>query len=231
MQRKKLSLLFTLIAALCAFFWFDLGHYFSIGFLKSSQHLFDSYYQAHPLFTIAIYFTLYVAVTALSFPGAVIVTLTGGALFGFTMGVLLVSFASAIGSTLAFLSARHLLRDWVQQAFSRQLASIDAKLQDDSASYLFMLRLVPVFPFFAVNLLMGLTTIRTWTFYWVSQIGMLAGTLVFVNAGTQLAHINSLRDILSPQMIGSFVILGIFPLVTRHVCQLVKAHLGDNKAA
>jgi pyruvate/2-oxoglutarate dehydrogenase complex dihydrolipoamide dehydrogenase (E3) component/uncharacterized membrane protein YdjX (TVP38/TMEM64 family) len=170
-----------------------------------------------------IYFLIYIAVTALSLPGAVIMTLAGGALFGLWTGLLLVSFASSIGATLAFLASRFLLRDWVQDRFGNRLAAINAGMAKDGAFYLFTLRLVPVFPFFIINLVMGLTPIKTRTFYWVSQVGMLAGTAVYVNAGTQLAQLEGLSGILSPGLLGSFVLLGIFPLLAKKLVAVVQA--------
>jgi pyruvate/2-oxoglutarate dehydrogenase complex dihydrolipoamide dehydrogenase (E3) component/uncharacterized membrane protein YdjX (TVP38/TMEM64 family) len=215
MNRTKLLILLAVIAAIAAFVFFDLGRYLSLDFLKSSQQSFQAYYEAHPAQAMLIYVAIYIAATALSLPGATIITLAGGALFGLAVGTLLVSFASAIGATLAFLMSRYLLQDWVRGRFGKRLAPIDEGIARDGPFYLFTLRLVPLFPFFLVNLLMGLTKIRTRTFYWVSQVGMLAGTLVYVNAGTQLAQIDSLRGIASPPVIGSFILLGIFPLLAR----------------
>ena len=172
---------------------------------------------------IGVYFLIYVAVTALSLPGAVVMTLAGGALFGLWVGLLVVSFASSIGATLAFLASRLLLRDWVQGRFGDRLAAVNAGIAKDGAFYLFTLRLVPLFPFFVINLLMGLTPIKTRTFYWVSQVGMLAGTLVFVNAGTQLAKLDSLSGILSPALLGSFALLGVFPLLAKKLVAIVQA--------
>ena len=154
---------------------------------------------------------LYVAVTGLSIPGAAIMSLVAGALFGLVLGTVIVSFASTIGATLAFLSSRYLLRDWVQSKFGERLRAIDEGLAKDGAFYLFTLRLIPVFPFFVINLLMGLTRIKTTTFFWVSQLGMLAATVVFVNAGTQISQIESTSGLLSPTLIGSFVALALFP--------------------
>ena len=173
-RNKLLALLLLLAVGVGAFFYFDLSHYFSLAYLKSSQQAFATYYAAHPAATLAMYFALYVALCALSFPGAAVVTLAGGALFGLVVGTILVSFASTLGATLAFLSSRYLLRDWVRQKFGAKLGAIDAGVAKEGAFYLFMLRIVPAAPFFLVNLLMGLTAIRTWTYFWVSQIGMLA---------------------------------------------------------
>ncbi len=169
------------------------------------------------------YFAAYVAVTGLSLPGAAIMTLAGGAVFGLAWGTVIVSFASTLGATLAFLASRYLFRDAIQRRYGSRLQAFDAGIARDGAFYLFTLRLVPAFPFFVINLLMGLTPLRTWTFYWVSQAGMLAGTLVYVNAGTQLARIDSLRGILSPGLIGSFLLLGLFPLIAKRVVAGVRA--------
>jgi pyruvate/2-oxoglutarate dehydrogenase complex dihydrolipoamide dehydrogenase (E3) component/uncharacterized membrane protein YdjX (TVP38/TMEM64 family) len=184
---------------------------------------FAELYQARPALVIGTYFVVYVAVTALSLPGAVILTLAGGAIFGLLTGTLIVSFASSIGATLAFLAARFLLRDSVQARLGARLAEIDKGVEKEGAFYLFTLRLVPLVPFFVINLLMGLTKMTAGTFYWVSQLGMLAGTVVYVNAGTQLAKIDSLQGILSPALIGSFVLLGVFPLVAKWIVDRVKA--------
>ena len=168
------------------------------------------------------FFLLYILVTALSLPGAAILTLAAGALFGLAQGLLVASFASSIGATLAFLVSRYLLRDTIKKRFPERLAAIDTGVEKEGAFYLFTLRLVPVFPFFLINLLMGLTAIKSWTFYWVSQIGMLAGTFVFVNAGTQLAQIDSLSGILSLDLILSFALLGVFPLIAKSLINAIK---------
>jgi len=219
---KKLGLL--LIAALIVvFFAFDLGRFLTLDALKSGQATFAAWYDASPWLVVGAYLLLYVAVTALSLPGAAVMTLAGGALFGLWVGTLLVSFASSIGATLAFLVSRWLLRDWVQGRYGERLAAVNAGMAKDGAFYLFTLRLVPVFPFFVINLLMGLTPIKTRTFYWVSQLGMLAGTLVYVNAGTQLARLDSLSGILSPGLLASFALLGVFPLLAKRLVALVQA--------
>lgn len=222
MNTSKAILLLLIAALVSAFFAFDLQHYLTLDSLKAQQAGIDQYRQAQPLLTVALYAALYIAVTALSLPGAAILTLAGGAVFGVLWGTLIVSFASSIGATLAFLAARFLLRDWVKAKFSARLQAIDDGVNRDGAFYLFTLRLVPVFPFFMINLAMGLTPIKTRTFYWVSQIGMLAGTVVYVNAGTQLAKIDSLSGILSPALLGSFALLGVFPLVAKKVLEFIK---------
>jgi pyruvate/2-oxoglutarate dehydrogenase complex dihydrolipoamide dehydrogenase (E3) component/uncharacterized membrane protein YdjX (TVP38/TMEM64 family) len=220
---KRLALLLIFVSLVVAYFVFDLGRFLTLDALKASQASFAAWYDASPVLVAGAYFLIYVAVTALSLPGAAVMTLAGGALFGLWTGLLLVSFASSIGATLAFLVSRFLLRDWVQSRFGSRLAAINAGMAKDGAFYLFTLRLVPVFPFFIINLVMGLTAIRTSTFYWVSQLGMLAGTAVYVNAGTQLAQIDSLAGILSPGLIGSFVLLGIFPLLAKKLIGLIQA--------
>ncbi|MBK1646454.1 pyridine nucleotide-disulfide oxidoreductase [Thiocapsa imhoffii] len=220
---KQLALLVLILVAVGAFFAFDLDQSLTLDALKASQATFDAWYAARPALVIGVFFVGYVAVTALSLPGATIMTLAAGALFGLGVGTLVVSFASSIGATLAFLVSRFLLRDAVQRRFSARLATLNQGIEKDGAFYLFTLRLVPIFPFFVINLLMGLTPIKTFTFYWVSQIGMLAATLVFVNAGTQLARLDSLSSILSPALLGSFALLGVFPLLAKWVVNRIKA--------
>ena len=212
----KRSALWILIAALvAAFFLLDLPRYLTLDALKSGQATFALWYQQAPMLTFAAAFLLYVLVSALSLPGAAVMTVAIGALFGLVTGTVLVSFASSLGATLAFLASRYLLRDSIQSRFGNRLGAINDGIARDGAFYLFTLRLVPVFPFFLINLLMGLTTIPTRTFYWVSQAGMLAGTVVYVNAGTQLARLDSLSGILSPALLASFALLGVFPWIAR----------------
>ncbi|WP_310564409.1 FAD-dependent oxidoreductase [Hydrogenophaga sp.] len=222
MNIRKVLLLVAVLLAIVAFFGLDLNRYFSLAFLQESQSRFAELRAEQPLRLALVYFGVYVAVTALSLPGATIVTLAGGAIFGLGWGLLIVSFASSIGATLAFLTARFLLRDAVQSRFGQRLADVDRGIQKDGAFYLFTLRLIPVVPFFVINLLMGLTKMKTWTYYWVSQIGMLAGTAVYVNAGTQLGQLSSLKGIVSPGLLGSFVLLGLFPLIARKVVEAVQ---------
>ena len=217
-------LIVLLIAALVAvFFGFDLGQYLSFDYLKSRQSALASFYADHQMMSMAIYMAIYILVAALSLPGAAVMTLAGGAIFGFWYGLVLVSFASTIGATLAFLVARFLLKDMVQKKFGDRLKTVNHGVEKDGAFYLFTLRLVPVFPFFVINLVMGLTPIRTGVFYAVSQIGMLAGTAVYVNAGTQLAQIDSLSGILSPDLVFSFALLGIFPLIAKKTAAKIKS--------
>jgi pyruvate/2-oxoglutarate dehydrogenase complex dihydrolipoamide dehydrogenase (E3) component/uncharacterized membrane protein YdjX (TVP38/TMEM64 family) len=222
-MNKKILILLAIIAAIAAFFIFDLGRFLSLDYLKQSQRGFADLYQSNPLLVIGVFFAVYVAVTALSLPGAAIMTLAGGAIFGLLVGTIIVSFASSIGATLAFLASRLVLGESVQKKFGARLAEINKGVDKEGAFYLFTLRLVPLVPFFVINLLMGLTKMRAWTFYWVSQLGMLLGTVVYVNAGTQLAGITSLKGILSPGLIGSFVLLGIFPLIAKKIIDTLKA--------
>ena len=212
MNPRKLIITLLLLAGVTAFFAFNLGRFFSLAFIKDSQASFAAVFAHQPVLVTGVFFAVYVTVTALSLPGAAIMTLAGGAVFGLLWGTVVVSFASAIGATLAMLAARYLFRDSIQARFGKRLDEVNKGIEKDGAFYLFTLRLIPLVPFFAVNLLMGLTRIKTWTYYGVSQLGMLAGTLVYVNAGTQLARIDSLQSILSPGLIGSFVLLGLLPL-------------------
>lgn len=223
---KKAVLALVLIGAIAAYFIFDLGQYLSLENFKASQAEIVAAKDANPALYIAGFFLLYVAVTGLSIPGAAIMTLVAGALFGVVLGTLIVSFASTMGATLAFLSSRYLLRDWVQGKFGERLRAVDDGLEKDGAFYLFTLRLIPVFPFFVINLLMGLTRIKTGTFFWVSQIGMLPATIVFVNAGTQISRIESTAGLLSPTLIASFVALAFFPWAAKGIVAIVKRSRG-----
>ncbi len=223
MNRQKLILLLALLAAVAAFFAFDLGRFFTLDYIKQAQGEFAALYEARPLLVVGSFLAVYVAVTALSVPGAAILTLLGGAIFGLLWGTVIVSFASSIGATLAMLFARYVLRDSVKARFGNRLADIDKGIERDGAFYLFTLRLVPVFPFFVINLLMGLTKMKAATFYGVSQLGMLAGTIVYVYAGTQLAQIDSLRGIVSPGLATALVLLGIFPLLAKKAVDVIQA--------
>jgi pyruvate/2-oxoglutarate dehydrogenase complex dihydrolipoamide dehydrogenase (E3) component/uncharacterized membrane protein YdjX (TVP38/TMEM64 family) len=220
---KKIGLLALLMALGAAFFALDLGRYLSLDYVKSAQAGFASLYAAQPALVVGAFFALYVAVAALSLPGAAIMTLLAGAVFGLVVGTVLVSFASSIGATLAMLASRYLLRDGIQARFGARLAEIDKGIEREGAFYLFALRLVPVFPFFVINLAMGLTKMKAATFYWVSQLGMLAGTIVYVYAGTQLAQISSLKSIVSPGLAGALVLLGVLPLVAKKIVELLRA--------
>lgn len=216
-------MLVAICALVGAFFAFDLDQFFSLDYFRSQQGAITDYYDANPWRAAFLFFVIYVAVTGLSLPGAAIMTLAVGAVFGLLWGTVLVSFASTIGATLAFLASRFLLRDMVQRKFGDKIRSVNRGIEKDGAFYLFTLRLVPLFPFFVINLVMGLTPIRTSVFFLVSQVGMLAGTLVYVNAGTQVAQIESVSGILSPSLIGSFVLLGIFPLFAKKMVEFIKA--------
>jgi pyruvate/2-oxoglutarate dehydrogenase complex dihydrolipoamide dehydrogenase (E3) component/uncharacterized membrane protein YdjX (TVP38/TMEM64 family) len=215
MNSKRIILVIVIAALIASFFVFDLNQYLTLESLKSNQQDLAQYIQANWLVAFIAYLVIYATATALSVPGAAILTLGAGALFGFGWGLLLASFASSIGATLAFLASRFLLRDWVKNTFSKKLESIDKGIERDGAFYLLSLRLVPLFPFFIINLVMGVTSIKTLTYYWVSQVGMFIGTAVYVNAGTQLVEINQLSDIISGDLILSFVLLGIFPLLAK----------------
>ncbi len=223
MDKKKIIIIAVLVAAIAAFFAFDLGQYLSFESLKERQADLQSYYQSNKLLMIVGFFLLYVAVAGASLPGAAILTLAAGAIFGFGTGLLLVSFASSIGATLAFIAARYLFSDSIRSKFGQRLKTIDRGIEKDGPFYLFALRLVPAFPFFVVNLIMALTKLPARTFYWVSQLGMLPGTAVYVNAGTQLATIDSASGILSPAVLGSFALLGIFPFIAKKIVAVIKA--------
>ncbi|MCP5209548.1 MAG: FAD-dependent oxidoreductase [Hahellaceae bacterium] len=222
MDKKKGALLLLIVALIASYFIFDLGQYFSLSYVQQQKADIEAYYQANPWQTAILYLVTYIIVTGLSLPGAAVMTLAGGAIFGLVEGTILVSFASTIGATLAFLASRVLLRDAIQKKFGDSLKAINAGIKEEGAIYLFGLRLVPLFPFFVINLVMGLTPIRVVTFFVVSQIGMLPGTLVYVNAGTQLANIDSLSGILSPGLLFSFVLLGIFPLIANKGLAMLK---------
>ena len=223
---KKASVVLVLLGTIVAYFVFDLGQILSLENFKASQADIVAAKDANPVLYISGFFLLYVAVTGLSIPGAAIMTLIAGALFGVLIGTIIVSFASTMGATLAFLSARFVLRDWVQGKFGERLRAIDEGLEKDGAFYLFTLRLIPVFPFFVINLLMGLTRIKTRTFFWVSQLGMLPATIVFVNAGTQISRIESTAGLLSPTLIASFVALALFPWAAKAIVALVTRSRG-----
>jgi len=223
MNKNKLVVLVIVVALIAAFFAFDLGRYFSFAYLKSSQAQFAELYRAQPALVIGLYALLYVVVFALALPVGAVISLAGGAMFGLVVGTVVVSFASTIGATLAFLASRYILADSVRARFAARLNEVDKGIEKDGPFYLFTLRLIPAIPPAVINLLFGLTKMRTWTFYWVSQVGMLAGTIVYINAGTQLAKIDSPAGILSPGLIVSFLLLGFFPLVAKRIVDAVKA--------
>ena len=217
MKLSKVLLVAALVCAVLLFFYFDLGRFLSLSYLQQSQATFAAQYAESPWTLRAAYFLIYLLVASFSLPGAVVLTLAGGAIFGLGWGLLMVSFASSLGATVSFWMARFVLRDSVQSRFGTRLAEINQGMEREGALYLLTLRLIPVVPFFVINLAMGLTTIRTWTFYWVSQVGMLVGTAVYVNAGTQIGQLRSLSDVASPALLGSLVLLGVFPLLARKV--------------
>ena len=219
---NKVVMVGLIVLGIVAFRFFDLGQYLTLEYIKTSQDKFHTLYIANRFIVIAAYMGIYIAVTALSLPGAAVLTLAGGGLFGLTVGTVVISFASTIGATLACLVSRFLLREWVQNKFGGKLTTINDGIEKEGAFYLFSLRLVPIFPFFIINLLMGLTRMRLFTFFWVSQIGMFAGTIVYVNAGKELAKIDSLSGILSPGVLASFVVLGLFPITVKKLLALYK---------
>jgi len=212
---QRIAVVVGVIALIAVFRIFELERYFSLTYLKASQEAFAALYAQHRVMVIGTYMIIYILVTSLSLPGATVLTLAGGAFLGLLVGTVVVSFASTIGATLACFVSRFLLRDWVQNKFGDKLETINRGIQNEGAFYLFTLRLIPVFPFFVINLLMGLTKMRLITYYWVSQVGMLAGTIVYVNAGKELAKIDSLSGILSPGLLISFAILGLFPITVK----------------
>jgi len=220
---RKLLILAALAAVIAAYFGFGLGQYLTFDGMKAAVAAWEAFYAENPVLVLALFFLAYVVVTAASLPGAAIMTLAAGALFGLVMGTVLVSFASTMGAGLAFLSARYVLRDGLEARFGERLRSINEGLERDGAFYLFTLRMIPVVPFFMVNLVMGLTRLPLVTFLWVSQIGMLLGTIIYVNAGTQLSQIDGLSGIASPALIGSFALLGIAPWFAKLVIGALRA--------
>ena len=222
-QKKiKIGLIIVIMLAIIAFFFYDVQQYATLDYIKAKQQNIFEYYKQNIFFVLVLFIFLYILVTALSLPVATFLTLLGGALFGFSTGLIIVSFASTIGATLAFLMARFLAQNYVQKYYKKQLSKINKKFKSEGAFYLFALRLVPVFPFFIINVVMGLMTIKTWTFYWVSQLGMLPGTIVYVYAGTQLAQIETFSDITTPSMLIAFALLGLFPLIAKNFVQFMR---------
>lgn len=219
---KKLIIVGVILILVVLFKVFGLDQYLTLDYLKAQQAAFTALYASHPAAVIAVYMLIYITVTALSLPGAAVMTLAGGALFGLITGTIIVSFASTIGATLACFAARYLLRESVQNKFGDKLTRINAGMEKEGGFYLFSLRLVPIFPFFVINLVMGLTALPLRTFFWVSQIGMLPGTLVYVNAGKELAKIDSLSGILSPGLLISFALLGLLPIITKRLLTIMR---------
>ncbi len=224
---NKILIVIAVVGLIAAFKIFNLGDYLSLSYIKESQQQFLELYHENRAAVIAGYMAIYILVTSLSLPGAAIMTLAGGALFGLVVGTVVVSFASSIGATLAAFVARFVLRDWVQGKLGDKLKTVNEGVEKEGAFYLFTLRLIPVFPFWLINLGMGLTKMPLKTFYWVSQLGMLAGTIVFVNAGKELGKIESLSGILSPTLILSFVLLGLFPIITKKLMEAYKKKRGS----
>jgi uncharacterized membrane protein YdjX (TVP38/TMEM64 family) len=222
LNKTKILLVIVIIAVIASYIFFDIGRFLTLSFIQSQLSQIQQFRDENFGLTALLYFTAYIVITALSIPGAVIVTLLGGAIFGVLWGTFIVSFASSIGATLAFLVSRLLLRDWVQSKFGHYLGPINRGVEKDGNFYLFSIRMVPLFPFFIVNLLMGLTPIGVGSFYIVSQVGMLVGTAVYVNAGSELAQITSLSGLVSPSVILSFVLLGLFPLAAKFIVGLIK---------
>ena len=224
MPKRKAALVLALGIFVGLYFAFDLGQFLNLQTFKAQQENIATFQSAKPALTVLIFFCLYVLTTAVSLPGAALLTLASGAIFGVFWGTLIASFASSLGATLALIMSRFLLRDWVMQRFGQRLATIDEGIKHEGAFYLFTLRLVPAFPFFLVNLLFGLTAMKARTFYWVSQLGMFAGTAAYVNAGTQLGKIDSLSGVLSPAVLGSFLLLGTLPLIARKIVEIGRAN-------
>ena len=220
-MNKKFLIIAAIAVVIGLAFYFDIFQYLSLQAFNEQREAIEQQQAENPWLFAGIFFAIYVMVTGFSLPGAAVLTLVAGALFGLWQGLLLVSFASTIGATIAFIMARTLLQETVQEKFGNYLAKINEGVERDGGFYLFTLRLVPAFPFFVINLVMALTPIKTWTFYWVSQLGMLPGTLVYVNAGTQLSEIESTADIVSPALIGSFVLLAAFPWIVKGIMKLI----------
>lgn len=229
MKRNQIILLGAIVVLVALFFYFDLGRYINLEFFQAQRAVVVDYYVDNRVVTIVAFLAIYIGMAALSLPGATIMTLAAGAVFGLPVGLVLVSFASTIGATLACMLARYLFRDAVQARFGKYLGRINEGVEKDGAFYLFALRLVPAFPFFVVNLVMALTPIRLWTFYWVSQVGMLAGTAVYVNAGKEIGQLESLQGILSPTLLISFALLGVFPIIAKKVLNVLSKRFGKGE--
>ena len=226
---KKLGVIALLILLVSLFVSLDLGRFLTLEYIKESQARFQSLYEQHTILVIGAYMLIYIIVTALSLPGAAVMTLAGGGFFGLIAGTIIVSIASTIGATCACLAARFVLRDWVQQKFGEKLSAINDGIEKEGAFYLFSLRLIPLFPFFVINLLMGLTTMPIRTYFWVSQLGMLPATIVYVNAGKELAKIDSLAAIASPGLLISFAILGLFPITIKKLMSFYRRKKGNEQ--
>lgn len=221
-MKTKLIIAAIIIALVAAFFIFDLKEYVTLDYIKSQQSALNNFYAQNPLMVIAIFFLVYAGMAALSIPFATPLTLAAGAIFGNIVGVIVVSFASSIGATIAFMLAKFLFHDSIEAKFGDRLAKINSGIEKEGAFYVFGLRLVPIFPFVVLNSLLGLTKLKTWTFYWASQLGMFVGTIVYVNAGTQLASIDSIGGIASPGLIASFVALGVLPIMSKYMLNFLR---------
>ena len=226
---QRIAIIAGVVALIALFKIFELDQYLTFSYLKASKESFATLYAQHRVLVIGAYMLIYILVTALSLPGATVMTLAGGALFGLFVGTVVISFASTIGATFACFISRFLLRDWVQNKFEDKLQTINRGIQNEGAFYLFTMRLIPAFPFFVINLVIGLTKMPLVTFYWVSQLGMLAGTIAYVNAGKELAKIDSLSGILSTSLIISFAILGLFPIIVKKLMGWYRAKKGEPK--
>ncbi|CCO24473.1 TVP38/TMEM64 family protein [Maridesulfovibrio hydrothermalis] len=222
-MKKKILILILLILVTVLFFAFDLDRFLTLEYMKNSRQEFQNYYAQNPVSTVLGFFLIYVVVVGVNLPGASVLGLAGGALFGFTTAVITISFASTIGATFACFFSRYLFRDYVQRKFGERLEKVNKGIQEEGSFYLFTLRLIPAVPFVVINLIMGLTPMKLRTFYWVSQIGMLPGTMVYVNAGKELGKIDSLSGIVQPSLILSFAALGLFPLLVKKAVAVVKA--------
>jgi uncharacterized membrane protein YdjX (TVP38/TMEM64 family) len=218
----KIALVVLLMLAIAVFLAFDLQQYATLDYIKGQQSALQDYYHQHTFLVLAIFSLAYTMIIAFSLPAATAMTFLAGALFGFFTGLIMASFASSVGATFAFLMARFLLKNTLQEKYGNHLKKINEGFTREGAFYLFALRLVPVFPFFIINVVIALMPIKTWTFYWVSQLGMLPGTIVYVYAGTQLAQIETFSDITSPSMLIAFALLGLFPLITKNFVQLMR---------
>ena len=227
---KKILIVLVIAALIALFKIFNLGEYLTLSYIKESQEKFQILYGDHRAAVIAIYMIIYILVTSLSLPGAAVMTIAAGALFGLIVGTVAVSFASTIGATLACFVSRFILRDWIQARFGDKLKTVNDGVEREGSLYLFTLRLIPVLPFWLINLVMGLTKMPLKKFYWVSQVGMLAGTIVYVNAGKEIAKIESLSGILSPGLILSFVLLGLFPLLAKKSIEFYKSRKGAGES-
>ena len=220
--KPRLAFLVVFLVAVAAFFAFGGHEALSFQNVKARYHDLEAIYQAHPLWTMVAFFALYIALATTSLPGGAVLTMIAGALFGLFLGTVLVSFASTLGAVFAMLLSRYVLRDWVERRFGARLRRLNEGVEREGALYLFMLRLVPAIPFFLVNVGMGLTRLGTWRYYWVSQLGMLPGSVLFANAGTKLAEMNSPDDVLTPGVIGAFVLLAIVPITVKKIVERVR---------